>query len=70
MYNGFWCKTLHQDKLTSLLGAKSGVKQQYILSPSIFLVVIGELMRRTTQRKRRGINWRITDQLGNIDFAD
>lgn len=41
----------------------------YSLS-AILLVVMDELMRRTTEDKRRGISWRITDKLKDIDFVD
>jgi hypothetical protein len=48
----------------------SGVKQGCILSPTIFLLVLDKVMRKAIGGKRRGINWGITEQLEDLDFAD
>lgn len=70
MYGGYSCKELHQWKLAAPIVWYLGVKQGCILYPSIFLVIMDELIRRAAEGRRRGLNWRIGDQLEAIDFAD
>ena len=48
----------------------SVVRQGCILSPTIFLMVTDRVMKRVTEGVRRGINWSLTEQLEDLDFAD
>jgi hypothetical protein len=48
----------------------SGVKQGFILTPTIFLMVMDKVIRKATGGKRSGINWGMTEQLEDLDFAD
>jgi hypothetical protein len=69
-YEGYTCQIVHKGKLTDLIPVMSRVKQGCILSPTIFLMVMDEVMRKAIGGKRRGINWGITEQLEDLDFAD
>jgi hypothetical protein len=40
------------------------------LSTIIFLVVLDEVLRRSLDGKRRGIQWRLTENLEDLDYAD
>jgi hypothetical protein len=61
---------MYEGKLTDSIPVMSGVKQGCILSPTIFLMVMDEVIRKAIGGKRRGINWGITEQLEDLDFVD
>jgi hypothetical protein len=61
---------MYEGKLTDTIPVMSGVKQGCILSPTIFLMVMDEVIRKAIGGKRRGINWGITEQLKDLDFVD
>jgi hypothetical protein len=49
----------------------SEVKQWCILPPVVFLIIVDEVMRKTTEEEKRGgINRGISEQLEDLDFAD
>ena len=48
----------------------TGVKQGYILSPLIFLMVMDWILRRTTAAIPAGIQWIGDSKLCDLDFAD
>jgi hypothetical protein len=64
------CQVIHYGKATDPIALKSGVRQGCILSPTLFLLVMDEVMRRVTEGKRRGIQWGLTERLEDLDFAD
>jgi methyl-accepting chemotaxis protein len=68
-YNGYKCQVVHEGKLTEPFGVTSGVRQGCILSTIIFLLVIDDIMRKSTQRKR-GLQWGLLDRLADLDYAD
>jgi glutamate-1-semialdehyde aminotransferase len=41
-----------------------------VLSPIVFLVVIDEVLRKSTVGKKRDITWRMTERLEDFVFAD
>jgi hypothetical protein len=41
-----------------------------VLSPIVFLLVIDEVLRKSTEGKKRGIILRINEQLEDLVFAD
>jgi hypothetical protein len=41
-----------------------------VLSSIVFLLVIDEVLRKSTEGKKRGITWRMTEQVEDLVFAD
>ena len=48
----------------------SGVKQGCVMSGFLFLIVIDWVMNRTVKNNRKGIRWKLTTTLDDLDFAD
>jgi hypothetical protein len=69
-YSNCTCQVIHNGKATNPTAAKSGVRQGCILSPTLFLLVMDEVMRSVTEGKRRGIQWGLTERLEDFDFTD
>ena len=46
------------------------MKQVYAMSSQLFNLAIDWVMRKTTKDKSRGIRWKITTKLEDLDFAD
>ena len=70
LYSDFKAKVICGPQLAESFSIKTGVKQGCILSPFLFTLCIGWLMKETTKTKRRGIAWTLTSVLEDIDFAD
>jgi hypothetical protein len=70
MYEGFKCQVLYDGKLTEYIKVTTGVREGCILSPTIFLLVLDDVMRKTTSIRQRGIQWGMMDRLEDLDFAD
>ncbi len=66
----FECCVLHNGQLTDPFTTVSGVRQGCLLSAIIFLIVLDEVLRRSLDGKRRGIQWRLTEHLEDLDYAD
>lgn len=50
------------------ISVNSGVRQWYILSPFLFLIVIDWILRQTTHDKKRSIKWIMFSHLEDLDF--
>ncbi len=70
LYNGFECCVLHNGQLTDPFTTVSGVRQGCLLSAIIFLIVLDEVLRQSLDGRRRGILWRLTEHLEDLDYAD
>jgi hypothetical protein len=70
LYEDSSCQIIHNRKLTNSFVVKTGVRQGCMLSPTIFLIVMDWIMRRTTEGSNTGIQWTFTKQLEDLDFAD
>lgn len=69
-YDGYECQVVHQNKLTDPFSVQTGVKQGCLLSPILFLMVLDKVMRKVNEGKRRGIRWKVTERLEDVDYAD
>ena len=57
-------------KLIEPFFVQTRVRQGCLLSPTIFLIVIDWVMWKATKDRRMGIQWTLTKQLEDLDFAD
>lgn len=69
-YEGMICRVIHSGQLTRSFQVKTGVRQGGILSPFLFLLAIDWILKTTTAQRRNGIQWTLTTQLNDLDFAD
>jgi len=70
MYEDATCQVIHDGKLTEPFTVQTGVRQGCLLSPTIFLMVVDWVMRQSTVGQKTGIQWTLTTQLEDLDFAD
>jgi hypothetical protein len=61
---------VHDGKLTNLFEVTTGVRQGCILSLTLFLLVLDNVMNKVIKGRKRGIQWRMIERLENLDFAD
>ncbi|VDP41775.1 unnamed protein product [Schistosoma curassoni] len=69
-YDGLQCKVVHGGQLTDAFQVRTGVRQGYLLSPFLFLLVVDWIMKTSTSEGKRGIQWTAQNQLDDLDFAD
>lgn len=69
-YQDMQCQVLHQTQTQNTFTVLTGVKQGCLLSPFLFLLCIDWIMTQTTHNKKTGIQWSLTKQLEDLDFAD
>jgi hypothetical protein len=68
--NQFSCRLLHNGQLTTPFETKPGVRQGCLLSSLLFLVVLDKVLRASLDGKARGIRWKLTETLEDLDYAD
>jgi hypothetical protein len=61
---------LHNGQLTEPFQTISGVPQGCLLSPLLFLVVLDGVLNEVFSKKARGISWRSTQTLEDLDYAN
>ncbi|VDO55444.1 unnamed protein product [Schistosoma margrebowiei] len=69
-YDGLHCKIVHGGQVTDSFEVKTGVRQDCLLSPFLFLLVIDWIMKTSTFEGKHGIQWTSRMQLDDLDFAD
>ncbi|KAL1267682.1 hypothetical protein QQF64_033045 [Cirrhinus molitorella] len=69
-YEKFECSVLMNNTLTEWFSVQSGVRQGCIISPILFLLTVDWITTNTTADKSRGIQWTLSSQLEDLDFAD
>lgn len=69
-YQDFQAQVIHGGSLTEPFVMKTGVRQGCLLSPMLFIVALDWIMRETTESKKTGIQWTLTERLEDLDFAD
>jgi hypothetical protein len=66
----FCCRVLHEGQLSDPIKTSSRVQQGCLLSPLLFLLVLGGVLRRALDGKKRGITWRLKESLEDMEYAD
>ena len=69
-YSGMSNRVIHDGKTSESFNVLTGVRQGCLLSPFIFLLAMDWIMHETTVNKRNGIQWSISSQIDDLDFAD
>ncbi|VDP30433.1 unnamed protein product [Schistosoma curassoni] len=69
-YDGMQCKVVHGGQLADAFQVRTGVRQSCLLSPFLFLLVVGWIMKTSTSEGKHGIQWTAQNQLDGLDFAD
>nr|KAG5697823.1 hypothetical protein BaRGS_016085 [Batillaria attramentaria] len=64
------CRIANAGQLSESFEVKTGVRQGYLLSPFLFLLVFDWIMKTTTTGRKNGIQWTLWAQLDDHDFAD
>ena len=70
MYDGFEASVIHDGTTTQGFEIKTGVKQGCLLSPLLFLILLDWVTCKSYGREKTGIQWTLTRQLEDIEFAD
>ena len=60
---------VNKDK-TEMFRVKTGVRQGCNMSALLFIIALDWIMRKTVEEKKRGITWKMMEQLEDLDFAD
>lgn len=69
-YTGMQAKVMHEGHLTDPFDITTGVRQGCLLSPFLFLLAVDWIMKEATKNRLNGIQWTLTKQLDDLDFAD
>jgi hypothetical protein len=48
----------------------TGVREECVSSPTLFLLVLDKIMNKIVESINRGIQWRMMERLEDLDFAD
>ncbi|PVD20312.1 hypothetical protein C0Q70_18466 [Pomacea canaliculata] len=70
LYENSTCRVIHKGKLSDPFAVRTGVRQGCLFSPTIFLIDIAWIMRRTTSNSNTGVQWTFARQLEDLDFVD
>jgi hypothetical protein len=70
LYDGFKCKISHEGKLSEFINVRNGVRQEHILSPTLFLLILYRVMKIVKGFRKRGIQWSMKERLEDLDYAD
>ncbi|VDP47958.1 unnamed protein product [Schistosoma margrebowiei] len=66
---GLKAQIITGEQLTDSFEVKTGVRQRYLLSPFLFLMVIDWITRTSTSEGKHGTQWTSRMQLDDLDFA-
>jgi hypothetical protein len=62
-YEDFCCRVLHEVQLFDAIKTSSGVQQEHLQSPLLFLLALDGVLCRDLDGKKRGITWRLKESL-------
>jgi hypothetical protein len=69
-YNSFQYRVFHNGQLTQPFRTISGVCKGRLVSPLLFLAVPDGVLNEVFSKEARGISWRLTQTLEDLDYAD
>ncbi|VDP58627.1 unnamed protein product [Schistosoma margrebowiei] len=69
-YDGLQCKVGHGGGLTDAIQVRTGVRQDCLLSPFLFLLVVDWIMKTARSEEKHRIQRTAQNQLDDLDFAD
>ena len=69
-YEGMTCRVIDEGQFSRQFRVQTGVRQDCLLSPFHFLLVIDWIMKMTTKQRRNGSQWTLWSQLDDLDFVD
>ncbi|CAH2103131.1 unnamed protein product [Euphydryas editha] len=64
------CRVAHDAFISADIGVHAGVRNSCLLSPLLFLIVLDDIMHKANVGKRQGIEWGLTNELDELDYAD
>ena len=64
------CRVIDEGQFSRQFRVQTGVRQDCLLSPFHFLLVIDWIMKMTTKQRRNGSQWTLWSQLDDLDFVD
>ena len=70
LYDGFKCQISHERKLYEFIEVRNGVRQGFILPPTLFLLILDKVMKRMKGLRKRGIQWSMKERLEDLDNVD
>jgi len=70
LYDGFKYKSSHEGKLSDFIEVRNFVRQECILSPTLFLLILDRVMKRVKGSGKRAIQWSMKERLEDLDYAD
>ena len=63
-------QVVYNNKLSDPFEIRTGVRKGCLTSPLLFSMVIDWITRKVVKNERTGIQWTLTEQLEDLDFAD
>jgi hypothetical protein len=69
-YEDFHCRVIHEGQISDQIKTSSGVQQECLLSPLLFLLVLDGVLHRALNGKKRGLTWRLKESLEDMEYAD
>ena len=70
IYQNSTCCIKTDDGFTDHFSIETGVRQESMLSPFLFIMVLDFIMKKSKNGKDLGIKWNIDSLLSDLDFAD
>ena len=69
MYADSCCSVIDNGKMSNWFDVKTGVRQGCVMSGFLFIMAV-DWVRKTVRNRRRGLRWRFTSMLEDLDYAD
>ena len=69
-YDEFKCKIFHEGKHSHFTEVRNGVRQECILSPTLFILILDSVLKRVKGLRNRGIQWSMKERVEDQDYAN